>query len=113
MKNYFEITSPKGFRLAKVPSKVKPRYHSDREYKTLLGQNHSRLEESQTLLYANHARAMLIVSQGMETAGKDGAIKHVMSGVNPQGCSVISFKTSNSNELDHDFLWRVNRALPI
>ena len=112
VKDYFEITSPKGVRLAKVPSKVKPRYRSDLECKTWLEQNHSRLEESQTLLYANHAQAMLIVFQGMDTAGKDGAIKHVMSGVNPQGCSVMSFKAPNPNELDHDFFWRVNRALP-
>ena len=112
MKDYFEIRSQKDLKLPKIPAKVKPRYRSEREYKALLAHNHSRLEEFQTLLYANHARSMLIVFQGMDTAGKDGAIKHVMSGVNPQGCSVISFKTPTSNELDHDFLWRVNRALP-
>lgn len=109
-KRYFEINSTKDLRLGKFPTK--PKRANDKKYERLLEANHARLEKFQTLLYANHARAMLVVFQGMDTAGKDGAIKHVMSGVNPQGCSVISFKTPTSNELDHDFLWRVNRALP-
>ena len=109
---YFTIEATKHLNLAKVPVKLKPQYKSKKEYKEILEANHSRLEEFQTLLYANHERVMLVVFQGMDTAGKDGAIKHVMSGVNPQGCSVVSFKTPSSNELDHDFLWRVNRALP-
>jgi PPK2 family polyphosphate:nucleotide phosphotransferase len=112
MKDYFEIKSAKHFSLNKTPTKLNPKYHSDHQYKSILDLHHAKLEESQTLLYSNHARAMLIIFQGMDTAGKDGAIKHVMSGVNPQGCSVISFKTPTSNELDHDYLWRVNRVLP-
>lgn len=111
-RDYFVTESAKCIKLTKLPTKIKPKYRSKKDYKALLDSNHKLIEESQTLLYANHARAMLIVFQGMDTAGKDGAIKHVMSGVNPQGCSVISFKTPTSNELDHDFLWRVNRALP-
>jgi PPK2 family polyphosphate:nucleotide phosphotransferase len=64
------------------------------------------------LLYAEHKRALLIVLQGMDASGKDGAIKHVMSGVNPQGCTVIPFKEPSKVELDHDFLWRVHAAVP-
>lgn len=64
------------------------------------------------LLYAEHKRSLLIVLQGMDAAGKDGTIKHVMSGVNPQGCAVTSFKQPSSSELDHDFLWRIHAAVP-
>lgn len=71
-----------------------------------------RLEELQERLYANGNRAMLIVLQGMDTSGKDGTIKSVMSGVNPQGCKVVSFKTPSPEELDHDFLWRVHQKAP-
>jgi PPK2 family polyphosphate:nucleotide phosphotransferase len=71
-----------------------------------------RLAEQQDLLYAEHQRAVLIVLQGMDASGKDGTIKHVMSGVNPQGCSVTSFKQPTHKELDHDFLWRVHSAVP-
>jgi len=71
-----------------------------------------RLEELQERLYANDNRAMLIVLQGMDTSGKDGTIKNVMSGVNPQGCKVVSFKAPSSEELGHDFLWRVHQKAP-
>jgi PPK2 family polyphosphate:nucleotide phosphotransferase len=71
-----------------------------------------RLAEQHDLLYAEHKRAMLIVLQGMDASGKDGTIRHVMSGVNPQGCSVTSFKQPSTKELDHDFLWRVHAAVP-
>src|SRR5271155_910064 len=64
------------------------------------------------LLYAEHKRCLLIILQGMDAAGKDGTIKHVMSGVNPQGCAVTSFKQPSSRELDHDFLWRIHAAVP-
>jgi PPK2 family polyphosphate:nucleotide phosphotransferase len=64
------------------------------------------------LLYAEHKRSLLIVLQGMDAAGKDGTIKHVMSGVNPQGCAVTSFKQPSTQELDHDFLWRIHAAVP-
>jgi PPK2 family polyphosphate:nucleotide phosphotransferase len=71
-----------------------------------------RLAELHDLLYAEHKRSLLIVLQGMDASGKDGTIKHVMSGVNPQGCNVISFKQPSVLELDHDFLWRVHAAVP-
>jgi len=70
------------------------------------------LAELQDKLYAQDRWAMLLIFQAMDAAGKDGAIKHVMSGVNPQGCQVHSFKAPSSEELDHDFLWRCNKALP-
>ncbi len=111
-KDYFELCSNKKFKLSHIPVKIKPRYGSDEEYTELLNRNRACIEEGQTLLYANHSRSLLIIFQGMDTAGKDGAIKHVMSGVNPQGCSVTSFKTPTSNELEHDYLWRANRVLP-
>jgi PPK2 family polyphosphate:nucleotide phosphotransferase len=71
-----------------------------------------RLAELHELLYAEHKRALLIVLQGMDASGKDGTIKHVMSGVNPQGCAVTSFKQPSARELDHDFLWRIHAAVP-
>jgi len=70
------------------------------------------LEELQERLYAEHRRALLIVLQGMDASGKDGTIKHVMSGLNPQACTVTSFKVPAGEELDHDFLWRIERAMP-
>jgi PPK2 family polyphosphate:nucleotide phosphotransferase len=72
----------------------------------------SRLGELQERLYANGQRALLVVLQGMDTSGKDGTIKHVMSGVNPQGCKVASFKAPSNSELAHDFLWRVHHEAP-
>lgn len=71
-----------------------------------------KLSELQEHLYANGNRALLIVLQGMDTSGKDGTIKHVMSGVNPQGCKVVTFKTPSAEELGHDFLWRVHQKAP-
>mgnify|MGYP000382001525 CR=1 FL=1 len=72
----------------------------------------TRLQELQELLYANQTHSLLIILQGMDTARKDGTIKHVMSGVNPQGCQVFAFKRPSAEELDHDFLWRVKREVP-
>jgi PPK2 family polyphosphate:nucleotide phosphotransferase len=78
----------------------------------LLQENQQQLAEAQELLYASHTYALLVILQGMDAAGKDSTIKHVMSGVNPQGCRVTSFKQPSSTELDHDFLWRQCVALP-
>src|SRR5215831_11265787 len=72
----------------------------------------SLLAELQDMLYAQDRWALLLIFQAMDAAGKDGAIKHVMSGVNPQGCEVYPFKAPNANELDHDFLWRTNIRIP-
>jgi PPK2 family polyphosphate:nucleotide phosphotransferase len=73
---------------------------------------HTKLEHLQDVLYAEHKRSLLIVLQAMDAGGKDGTVKHVMSGVNPQGCDVTSFKQPTAKELDHDYLWRVHQAAP-
>ena len=78
----------------------------------ILDQNLADLAEAQDLLYADDRYAVLIVLQAMDAAGKDGTIKHVMSGVNPQGCQVFSFKKPSAEDLDHNFLWRYMRCLP-
>ena len=87
-------------------------YENDEETKAKLEKTIQRFDGLQYLLYAEKKRALLIILQGMDTAGKDGTIRHVMSGVSPQGCSVTSFKVPNSEELAHDFLWRVHKAVP-
>ncbi|HKW42014.1 MAG TPA: polyphosphate kinase 2 family protein [Gemmatimonadales bacterium] len=80
--------------------------------KAKMEQSIARLDELQYSMYAEHRRALLVVLQGMDGAGKDGTIRHVMSGLNPQGCRVTSFKAPTPQELDHDFLWRVHSAVP-
>jgi len=87
-------------------------YENDHKTEAKLEKTIKRLDELQNLLYAERKRALLVVLQGMDAAGKDGTIRHVMSGVNPQGCSVTSFKVPNSEELAHDFLWRIHKAVP-
>ena len=77
-----------------------------------LEQNIAELAEYQDILYAQDTYALLLIFQAMDAAGKDGAIKHVMSGVNPQGCQVYSFKSPSAEELDHDYLWRTNKMMP-
>jgi PPK2 family polyphosphate:nucleotide phosphotransferase len=91
---------------------IRPVYRSKRHYETLLGEHTEELSRLQGLLYASNREALLLIFQAMDAAGKDGAIKHVMSGVNPQGCQVYSFKHPSAQELQHDFLWRTTRALP-
>lgn len=98
--------------LEKWPTHVPRYYESKKQYKRMLQQRIEELSELQTLLYAANRYSFLMIFQGMDAAGKDSAIKHVMSGVNPQGCQVFSFKHPSSEELDHDFLWRTNRCLP-
>jgi polyphosphate kinase 2 (PPK2 family) len=85
---------------------------SDVEYDDLLAKHVAELSSLQQLHYASHRYALLLVFQGMDGAGKDGAIRHVMSGVNPEGCEVFNFKQPSAEELDHDFLWRTMCRLP-
>jgi PPK2 family polyphosphate:nucleotide phosphotransferase len=85
---------------------------SRKDYARHLQAHVERLSDLQQLLYASNRYAVLLIFQAMDAAGKDGAIKHVMSGVNPQGCQVFSFKHPSEAELQHDFLWRTTRALP-
>jgi len=94
------------------PTRVESFYKSKDQYRELLDAHTRRLSERQTLLYAHDRYALLLIFQAMDAAGKDGVIKHVMSGVNPQGCQVFSFKHPSPEELDHDFLWRTTRSLP-
>ena len=98
--------------LKKRPTSVSPVYASKEVYKELLETHVKRLSDLQELLYAAHSHAVLVIFQAMDAAGKDGCIKHVMSGVNPQGCDVTSFTHPTPQELRHDFLWRATRQLP-
>jgi PPK2 family polyphosphate:nucleotide phosphotransferase len=98
--------------LAKYPTLVEPLYASKKAYKDLLEEQVGRLSQLQERLYASHSHALLLIFQAMDTAGKDGCIKHVMSGINPQGCKVTSFSHPAPVELRHDFLWRTTRELP-
>lgn len=98
--------------LRKRPTRVEPAYQSKKQYKDLLQAQVKELSNLQQLQYASNRYAVLLIFQAMDAAGKDGAIKHVMSGVNPQGCQVFSFKQPSALELDHDFLWRTTQKLP-
>ena len=89
-----------------------PVYKSKKQYQKLLEDHVAHLSSQQQLLYASNRYAVLLIFQAMDAAGKDGAIKHVMSGVNPQGCQVFSYKHPSAAELQHDFLWRTTRDLP-
>jgi PPK2 family polyphosphate:nucleotide phosphotransferase len=98
--------------LKKWPTKIDPVYKSNEQYETLLREHVEQLSTQQELLYGSDRYAILLIFQAMDAAGKDGAISHVMSGVNPQGCQVFSFKHPSGEELQHDFLWRTTRSLP-
>jgi PPK2 family polyphosphate:nucleotide phosphotransferase len=98
--------------LKKWPTRVDPVYDTKDHYEALLAEHVKRMRERQELLYADDRYSLLLIFQAMDAAGKDGAIKHVMSGVNPQGCQVYSFKHPSAEDLDHDFLWRTQRSLP-
>ena len=98
--------------LKEWPTAVKPFFKSKKEYQKLLGEHAEELSSLQQLHYASNRYALLLVLQGMDAAGKDGVIRHVMSGVNPQGCQVSSFKQPSAEELQHDFLWRTTLRLP-
>ena len=98
--------------LEKWPTSIDLVYKSKKEYHKLLKEHIAQLSSQQQLLYASNRYAILLIFQAMDAAGKDGAIKHVMSGVNPQGCQVFSYKHPSPAELEHDFLWRTTRDLP-
>jgi PPK2 family polyphosphate:nucleotide phosphotransferase len=108
----FRVSQGKKVKLDKWPTRVKPVYKSKKEYKAQLEKQVEELSSLQQLLYASNGYAVLLIFQAMDAAGKDGAIRHVMSGINPQGCQVFSFKHPSPIELDHDFLWRTTQALP-
>jgi PPK2 family polyphosphate:nucleotide phosphotransferase len=108
----FRVREGDNVRLKEWPTRVKPFYKSMENYQSILAHHREKLTERQALLYAHNRYALLVIFQAMDAAGKDGAIKHVMSGVNPQGCQVFSFKHPSAEELEHDFLWRTTRCLP-
>ena len=108
----FRVRPNEKIRLKAISTRVKPFYKSESHYKELLAEHVAEMSERQNLLYAHGRHSLLLIFQAMDAAGKDGAIKHVMSGVNPQGCQVFSFKRPSAEELAHDFLWRTTRCLP-
>jgi PPK2 family polyphosphate:nucleotide phosphotransferase len=108
----FRVAPRHEVKLARWPTSVKRVYRSKKHYESLLEKHVGKLKRLQDLLFACDRHALLLIFQAMDTAGKDGAIKHVMSGVNPQGCQVFSFRNPSADELEHDFLWRTTRALP-
>ena len=110
--NRFRVKPGEGVTLEDWPTSVQSICKSKKQYKKLLEQHVESLAELQRLHYASARFAMLLIFQGMDSAGKDGAIRHVMSGVNPQGCQVFSFKQPSAEELKHDFLWRTTCRLP-
>jgi PPK2 family polyphosphate:nucleotide phosphotransferase len=112
--------TPKDFRvqpghkvkLAQWPTTVKPYYESKADYQEIMEKHGAQLSSLQQLHYASNRYALLLIFQGMDSAGKDGVIRHVMSGVDPAGCEVHSFKQPSVEELEHDFLWRTTCRLP-
>ncbi|ACH37157.1 polyphosphate-dependent ADP kinase [Citrifermentans bemidjiense Bem] len=108
----FQVKAKEKVSLKRRPTDVAPFYHSKEQYQECLTEQIERLSALQGLLYANNNYAVLLIFQAMDAAGKDGVIKHVLSGINPQGCEVYSFKHPSAEELDHDFLWRSGRRLP-
>ncbi len=108
----FRVKPGEGVTLDEWPTRVQSICKSKKQYRKLLEQHVESLAELQRLHYASARYAMLLIFQGMDSAGKDGAIRHVMSGVNPQGCEVFSFKQPSAEELKHDFLWRSACRLP-
>jgi len=108
----FRVREGDAVNLRKWPTRVKPAYDSKENYRNLLEDHVARLSALQQLLYASDRYAVLLIFQALDAAGKDGAIRHVMSGVNPQGCQVFSFKHPSAAEAQHDFLWRTTRDLP-
>ncbi len=108
----FRAPEGKKLHLRHWPTQTKKVYRSKEDYEQILADHVDRLDKQQRLLYASNRYALLLIFQAMDAAGKDGAIRHVMSGVNPQGCQVFSFKHPSASELAHDFLWRTTRDLP-
>ncbi len=109
---HFRVPQGDKVDLHERPTAVSPFYTSKQNYQHLLAEHVEKLSSLQQLQYASSKHAVLLIFQAMDAAGKDGAIRHVMSGVNPQGCQVFSFKHPSATELGHDFLWRTTRDLP-
>ena len=108
----YRVKPDRKLHLKRFATAVPPLYRSEEDARQQLARQVKRTSELQDVLYADDRHALLLIFQAMDAAGKDGAIKHVMSGVNPQGCQVWSFKQPSTEELDHDFLWRTTVRLP-
>jgi PPK2 family polyphosphate:nucleotide phosphotransferase len=108
----FRVGSGGKVTLSEWPTTIEPICKSKKQYQKLLEEHVAELSSLQQLHYASNRYALLLIFQGMDAAGKDGAIRHVMSGVNPEGCEVFSFKQPSAEELQHDFLWRTTCRLP-
>jgi PPK2 family polyphosphate:nucleotide phosphotransferase len=108
----FRVRPGARIKLKRWPTRVQPICKSKKQYKKLLEKHIAQLSALQNLHYASNRHALLLIFQRMDSAGKDGAIRHVMSGVNPQGCEVFSFRQPSTEELEHDFLWRTTCRLP-
>ena len=108
----YRIDHGKNFRLKDFDPCATTHIHSKEQAEKLLAQSITEMAEHQDKLYAQDRWGVLLIFQAMDAAGKDGAIKHVMSGVNPQGCQVYSFKAPSAEDLDHDYFWRTSRCLP-
>jgi PPK2 family polyphosphate:nucleotide phosphotransferase len=108
----FRVDPGDHVKLRKWPTTIAPICRSKKQYQKLLAKHVEALSSLQDLHYASARYALLMIFQGMDSAGKDGAVRHVMSGVNPEGCEVFSFKQPSAEELEHDFLWRTTRRLP-
>jgi PPK2 family polyphosphate:nucleotide phosphotransferase len=108
----FRVPESRRVDLSQWPTRCRPYYRSKTHYRSLLAEQIEQLRDRQNLFYAYDRYALLLIFQALDAAGKDSVIKHVMSGVNPQGCQVFSFKHPSATELDHDFLWRTTTCLP-
>lgn len=107
-----KVKSGKDFRLRNFKTNYKAGYKGEQDIKSSLESYKAKIAKLQDKLFAQNKHAILIVLQAIDAAGKDSCIKHVLSGINPQGCEVTSFKQPSKEELSHDFLWRTNKALP-
>lgn len=108
----FRVTTGKSLKLKKVATKIDPVYTSVEDYESKLKEYREEISHWQASLYAEQLQSLLLIFQGMDSAGKGGAIRHVMSGINPQGCQVHSFGRPSEEELDHDYMWRSTIRLP-
>jgi len=108
----FRVRAGDNVKLKKWPTQIKSYHQSKEQYQKILSEHIQKLSAQQSLLYASNHYSLLLIFQGMDTSGKDGAIKHVLSGINPEGCEVFSFKQPSAEELEHDFLWRAACHLP-
>ncbi len=106
------VTGAKPFKLAKAATNIKRLYRDEAHYQALLAEYRNEIADLQEMLYAHHRYGVCLIFQAMDAAGKDGTIKHVMSGVDPQGVEVHAFKKPTEDELDHDFMWRCSQRMP-